>query len=412
MKFERLGNIVEIIGGNAAPKGDNAFGNEGLPFVKMKDLGDRHLTNNLIEIENLVSDSVAKKNRLKVVKKGSILLPRSGSVGLNHRAILGVDAYMVSHICALEIKNVREVLNQYLYYYLTTINFNSITKKTTGLDAITFQDLAKVVVPLPSLFDQLHIANILSRAENLIAQRKESIRLLDEYLKSTFLEMFGNPVSNKKDWALLTVLEIGDSRLGKMLDGKKIIGNNLKPYLRNSNVLWFNFKLDDLLEMDFDEKDRLEFTLKFGDILMCEGGEIGRCAIWKNELKECYFQKAIHRIRLNRELALPEYFVYMFWLYASQGGLKKFMGAATISHLTGEKLKKMKLPIPPIELQNQFFNIVEKTEVLKTQYQNSLQELENLYGSLSQRAFKGELNAKDEEMLMAAEPQEDYITKQ
>ncbi|MFO7657210.1 MAG: restriction endonuclease subunit S [Bacteroidales bacterium] len=150
--------------------------------------------------------------------------------------------------------------------------------------------------------------------------------------------------------------------------------------------------------MDFDEKDRIEFSLRNGDILMCEGGEIGRCAIWRDELEECYFQKAIHRLRLNKDIALPEYFVYMFWLYTLNGGLNKFMGAATISHLTGEKLKKMKLPIPPIEIQTKFAQIVKKTETLKTQYQQSLQELENLYGSLSQKAFWGEFVSKKKEV--------------
>jgi type I restriction enzyme, S subunit len=233
MRFERLGNIVEIIGGNAAPKGDNAFGSSGLPFIKMKDLGSKHLTNNLVEIENLVSDSVAKVNRLKVIKKGAILLPRSGSVGLNHRAVLGVDAYMVSHICALKVKNEREVFNQYLYYYLTTINFNSITKKTTGLDAITFQDLAKVVVPLPSLSDQFFFANILSQAETLIARRKESIWLLDEFLKSTFLEMFGDPVKNEKGLSKITLGKLGNWRSG----GTPSRSN--KEFF-NGNIPWLN----------------------------------------------------------------------------------------------------------------------------------------------------------------------------
>ena len=286
-------------------------------------------------------------------------------------------------------------LNQeFLKVFLKSPIGNSrIRAKTKGAvrDTLSFGSLCEIKIPILPIEDQLHIANLLSKAENLIAQRKESIRLLDVFLKSTFLEMFGDPIANKKKWNLLQVSDYGESRLGKMLDGKKIIGNNLKPYLRNSNVLWFRFKLDDLLEMDFEEKDRAEFSLKNGDILMCEGGEIGRCAIWRDELEECYFQKAIHRIRLNKDIALPEYFVFMFWIYTMNGGLNKYMGAATISHLTGEKLKKMKLPIPPIELQTQFAQIVEKTEALKTQYQQSLQELENLYGSLSQRAFRGEL---------------------
>ena len=298
---------------------------------------------------------------------------------------------------------------EYLRYFLNKEDLNEyITGSTRG--KLTKTALENILVPLPPIADQLHIANLLSKAENLISQRKQSIALLDEFLKSTFLEMFGDPVRNEKGWKLKLLSDYGKSRLGKMLDGKQIIGNNLKPYLRNSNVQWFSFKLDDLLEMDFDEKDKLEFSLKYGDILMCEGGEIGRCAIWKNQLQDCYFQKAIHRIRINKELALAEYFVYMFRLYTSNGGLKMYMGAATISHLTGENLKKLKLPIPPIELQTQFAQIVEKTEALKVQYQSSLQELENLYGSLSQRAFRGELtlNQAEEQVLMAAEPESQY----
>ena len=316
-------------------------------------------------------------------------------------------SYITSNAMALD--DISEDVDQkFLYYALNKRGFKDVITGAAQ-PQITREGLNKIDLDIPESKEyQLHIANLLNKAENLIALRKESIRLLDDFLKSTFLEMFGDPIANKKKWNLLQVSDYGESRLGKMLDGKKIIGNNLKPYLRNSNVLWFGFKLDDLLEMDFDEKDRVEFSLRNGDILMCEGGEIGRCAIWKDELEECYFQKAIHRIRLNKVIALPEYFVYMFWLYTMNGGLNKYMGAATISHLTGEKLKKMKLQIPPIELQTPFAKIVEKTEALKTQYQQSLQELENLYGSLSQKAFRGELTLKDESLLMAAEPETKY----
>ena len=316
-------------------------------------------------------------------------------------------SYITSNAMALD--DISEDVDQkFLYYALNKRGFKDVITGAAQ-PQITREGLNKIDLDIPESKEyQLHIANLLNKAENLIALRKESIRLLDDFLKSTFLEMFGDPIANKKKWNLLQVSDYGESRLGKMLDGKKIIGNNLKPYLRNSNVLWFGFKLDDLLEMDFDEKDRVEFSLRNGDILMCEGGEIGRCAIWKDELEECYFQKAIHRIRLNKVIALPEYFVYMFWLYTMNGGLNKYMGAATISHLTGEKLKKMKLQIPPIELQTPFAKIVEKTEALKTQYQQSLQELENLYSSLSQKAFRGELTLKDESLLMAAEPETKY----
>ncbi len=299
-------------------------------------------------------------------------------------------AYITSN--AMSLDNLSDDVDQmFLYYALNKRGFKDVITGAAQ-PQITREGLSKIVLNIPERKeDQIHIAKLLCIAEELISQRKESIRMLEEYLRSTFLEMFGDPLKNEKGWELLKVSDYGESRLGKMLDGSKIIGNNLKPYLGNSNVNWFEFKLDDLLEMDFDEKDKIEFSLMHGDILMCEGGEIGRCAIWKNQLQECYFQKAIHRIRLNKKFALPEYFVYMFRIYTFNGGLNKYKSAATISHLTGEKLKKMKLPMPTITLQTRFVQIVEKTEAIKIQYEKSLQELENLYGSLSQRAFKGEL---------------------
>lgn len=400
MKFEKLGQITKNLDSRRIPLNSEeriAKSNKGLyPYIG---------ANNIV---GYIDEFIFDEKILCVAEDG-------GSWGANQQCaeIYEGKTWVNNHAHVL-IENGKANL-EYVKNYLNYANLNKYIKGATR-GKLNKSVLENIPIPLPSFSDQLHIANLLSKAETLIAQRKESIRLLDEFLKSTFLEMFGDPIANKKKWKSLQVSEYGESRLGKMLDGKKIIGNNLKPYLRNSNVLWFGFKLDDLLEMDFDEKDRIEFSLKHGDILMCEGGEIGRCAIWRGELEECFFQKAIHRIRLNRNIAIPEYFVYMFWLYTMNGGLNKYMGAATISHLTGEKLKKMKLPIPPIELQTQFAQIVEKTEVLKTQYQQSLQELENLYGSLSQKAFRGELSIKDESLLssvehsrnMAAEPFVNY----
>ncbi|APY24912.1 Type I restriction modification DNA specificity domain protein [Leptospira borgpetersenii str. 4E] len=230
----------------------------------------------------------------------------------------------------------------------------------------------------------------------MIAQRKESIRLLDELVKSKFLEMFGDPVKNEKGWEVKRLGEVSSSRLGKMLDGKKDTGNFHKPYLRNTNVQWLQIDLDDLLVMDFSPKEQEEFSLNYGDILMCEGGEIGRCAIWKGELQDCYFQKALHRIRLDIEELSPFYFVHYFYFFSQFGGLERFMGAATIPHLTGEKLREMKIPIPPVKLQNHFVELlgnIERQRILNIQ---SLRSSETMYTSLSQKAFRGELTFANE----------------
>lgn len=395
MKFERLGDKITQVRGISYKPND-------ISAIPMPDYVPILKANNIqkegIDTSDLIYIHKSKVKPEQFIKKGDLLLAASSG----SKEIVGKNIYFESDFegsfgafCKL-VRPKKNINPRYLATFFKSVPYKRhIRKLLSGalINNLKNEYIDSLLIPDISDSDQLHIANLLSKAESLLAQRKESIRLLDEFLKSTFLEMFGDPIANKKKWNLLQVSDYGESRLGKMLDGKKIIGTNLKPYLRNSNVLWFGFKLDDLLEMDFDEKDRAEFSLKNGDLLMCEGGEIGRCAIWRDELEECYFQKAIHRIRLNKDIALPEYFVFMFWIYTMNGGLNKYMGAATIAHLTGEKLKKMKLPIPPVELQTQFARIVEKTEVLKTQYQQSLQELENMYVSLSQRAFRGELTS-------------------
>ena len=114
-------------------------------------------------------------------------------------------------------------------------------------------------------------------------------------------------------WSLIPFDDVAPSRLGKMLDGKKQTGKHARPYLRNENVQWGRFDLTDVSTMDFDEGDREEFALTPGDLIICEGGEPGRCAIWRGEIKECYFQKALHRARPVPSKAIPEYLLYLFW---------------------------------------------------------------------------------------------------
>lgn len=138
------------------------------------------------------------------------------------------------------------------------------------------------------------------------------------------------------------------------------------PYLANFNVQWFRFNLENLNKMDFDEKDRAEFELREGDLLVCEGGEIGRCAVWHNELQPCFFQKALHRVRCNHQIILPDYLAWWFRYNCDYGGFSALAGAkATIAHLPGAKLKQLQVAVPPMELQEQFAVFVAQTDKSK-----------------------------------------------
>ena len=303
MKKTSLKEIATITAGQSAPKPE-LFSNEGLPFVRAGSLEDLIAGKKESDLE-LISNDVAKELRMNLYPEGSILFAKSGMSATKNRFYqLKTPAYVVSHLAVLIPKD--HFFSDYLRHVLIKYPPSSLIKDL-AYPAISLGDIENFKVPVPEDFDdQIRIATLLSKVENLISRRRDQLRQLDELLKSVFLEMFGDPVRNEKGWEIRRVDEISDSRLGKMRDKKFITGNHLRKYIGNSNVQWFRFKLDDLEEMDFDERERALFALMDGDLLICEGGDIGRCAIWRNNLTECYFQKAMHRVRLHKSQAIPE----------------------------------------------------------------------------------------------------------
>ena len=153
--------------------------------------------------------------------------------------------------------------------------------------------------------------------------------------------------------------KLGDyvsSCLGKMLDKKKNKGD-YQPYLGNSNVRWGYFELDNLSEMKFEPHELNRYGLKKGDLIVCEGGEPGRCAIWEEDVPTMMIQKALHRIRPFNELD-SKYLFYWFLNAGRAGRLDPFFTGTTIKHLTGKALSQLPIDIPPMEHQRYSVNIL------------------------------------------------------
>lgn len=137
--------------------------------------------------------------------------------------------------------------------------------------------------------------------------------------------------------------------LGKMLDEKRITGNHLAPYLRNTDVQWSRINVEDLPQMDFANGDLERYSLKRGDLLVCEGGEVGRAAIWDAPLAECYYQKALHRIRARDSSCDSARFLSsIFAAVAALGVFSGSGGKSTIAHLPAETLRRYRFPFPPL----------------------------------------------------------------
>ncbi len=147
------------------------------------------------------------------------------------------------------------------------------------------------------------------------------------------------------DWTATTVGQEFSVQLGKMLDSEKNVGV-LKPYLGNRAVQWGKFDLSDIGEIRLTPSDLQSFRLREGDLLVCEGGEIGRAAIWRQPIQECYFQKALHRLRPTRGYNVS-LMLNMLQRLASTGFLLNFVTQTSIAHLPKDKFENVPLPRPP-----------------------------------------------------------------
>ncbi len=293
-------------------------------------------------------------------------------------------------------KNEKELAQEYLDYLLLTLNdtIYSLSRGTAqrNLNVSKFRNL-EIKYP-DSVTLQLHIANLLSKAENLIAQRKESIRLLDEFLKSTFLEMFGDPTHNPKKWQASRLDQVStritDGKHGDCADEP----NSGYYFLSAKDLIDGKLKYTDVREItqsDFIEVHR-RTDLKLNDILLGNtGASIGKIGIVTDAEKasRTTFQKSISIITVKTDIIVPLYL--KMYLSLNRKIFNRTSTGSAMSNLLLSQIRAFNILIPSLELQTQFSQIVEKTEALKTQYQQSLQELENLYGSLSQKAFRGEL---------------------
>ncbi|MDA3917314.1 MAG: restriction endonuclease subunit S [Deltaproteobacteria bacterium] len=291
----------------------------------------------------------------------------------------------------------------YAYLYLLN-NIRVLEKgfKGAGLKHISKKYISKIPIPIPKSYDdQIRITTILSSAENLIAKRKESIELFDELLKSAFWEMFGNPINNEKNWDLKKLPDLVSKKKNSLKRGP--FGGSLKKeiFVDKGYLVYeqyhalnndYSFKRYYINQSDFEKLE--DFEVKGGDILIsCSGVYLGKLSIVPQDALPGIINQALLKITLNTEEMLQIFFIYVF---SHPSFRTKYItpnrGAGIPNIPPMSVMKKINFITPPLLLQNKFAQIVEKITSIKSKYKQSLTELENLYGALSQRAFKGELD--------------------
>lgn len=238
------------------------------------------------------------------------------------------------------------------------------------------------------------LERIRAEKERLIAEGK--IKRSKKSATSDTSHYENVPFEVPEGWEWVSLSEIAHSCLGKMLDKAKNQGT-LQPYLRNVNVRWGTFELEDLLQMPFVEEEDERFSVVQGDLVVCEGGEPGRCAIWENN-ESIKFQKALHRIRCFNG-ALNYYIKIVIEWYASSKNIELYYTGSTIKHLTGEALNTLQIPLPPIQEQHHIVSIVDQwmslIDMFDTESSELKQNIEKAKSKILDLAIHGKLVPQD-----------------
>lgn len=240
-------------------------------------------------------------------------------------------------------------------------------------------EMAEISFALPSQQEQFKIVEYLNyetaQIDSLIAKQEKLIELLKEKRQAVISHAVTkglNPDVTMKDsgvewlgqvpehWAVAKLAYRYEVLLGKMLDESKITGNYLGKYLRNTDVQWGRVNSENLPEMDFRPHEIERYSVQQGDLLVCEGGEIGRCAIWESE-DTCFYQKALHRLRAYSSQDSHKFMFYVLFDSVHRERFISGAGKATIAHLPAETFKQYRFAFPP---KNEQVQIVEYLDTM------------------------------------------------
>lgn len=285
--------------------------------------------------------------------------------------------------------------------------------------AIAPSALARIELWLPPNDEQVAIATFLDREtmriDELVAKKERLIELLQEKrtalitravtkgldpnvpMMDSGVEWLGEiPVH----WEMAPVYARYEVALGKMLDAKRIRGESPGLYLRNVDVQWDIVSTEALPEMDFAPGERQRYLLRTGDLLVCEGGEVGRTAIWHGKIEECFYQKALHRVRPRSHAEMSRFFFYLMHSCAKRGVFVAGGNPNTIDHLTADQLRHYRLPFAPVREQRAIAAFLDREtariDALIAKVNEAIVRLKEYRTALITAAVTGKIDVREE----------------
>jgi type I restriction enzyme, S subunit len=391
MRKEKLSSLCKISNGFAFKSDD--YVSHGYRVMRITNVQKGLVVDN---DPKFIPHEIADKVYNFKLDAGDILVSLTGNVGRVGRILSQHLPAVLNQRVGLIRPTSEKINDKYLYQFLNSDKFErEAIQNSNGVAQLNLSSkwIENYQIPLPPLDDQIRIAHLLGKMEGLIAQRKQHLQQLDDLLKSVFLEMFGDPVRNYKNHktsilgAFITHLTSGGRGWAKYYS------NNGKRFIRSLDVQMNTIGSKDIVYVDPPDNKETERTrVEPGDILLTiTGSKIGRVCFVPLEFEEAYVSQHVAIIR-TKDINPIFLSYYLSMPNCGQRIISKRQYGQAKPGLNLTQISNFEILKPDIDIQNHFAAIVEKIEGIKSRYQQSLTDLNNLYGALSQQAFKGELD--------------------
>ena len=383
----RLGDLCTIQSGGTPSRHNKDYWEKGrIPWVKISDIKGKCLD----ITEEYISELGLENSSAKIFPAGTILYTIFATLG--EVCVLNIDAATNQAIAGIQLKDGR-VDKDYLYYYLFSrkATVNNIGRGVAQ-NNINMTILRDFEVPLPTPDEQRKIAAVLDKVSDLIAKRRQQLDKLDEMVKARFVEMFGDPIGNPYHWNIKRLFQLGDCKNGmnfRLTD----IGVNIHCLgvgdFKNLSCISDTSKLSTISLTDMPSD---EYMLKDGDIVFVRSNGnkalVGRSLVVYPATIPTTFSGFCIRFRLHTDEVKAN---YLLRVLKNDSIRKKMAGrGANIQNLNQKILGELQIPVPPLELQNQFTVFVEQTDKTRTIINHSLEKLEILKKALMQKYFNKE----------------------
>ncbi len=386
-QVKSLGEIAEIVTGGTPSTAIKEYWEGGnIPWLNSGELNQGMITSS----SNYITRLGLKNSVAKLMPPDTILIALTG-------ATTGRVGYLTFEACANQsVTGILPSANHYpkfLYYYLQTLRENILKIAWGGAQKHINQKFVKdLKIPLPPLPIQKQIAEILEKADQAKQKRKEANKLTDEFLQSVFIEMFGDPVKNPKGWERRKILNL---ILKIENENPSSFPEKEYEYIDISSINNISKTIAETRKISGQNApSRARQLVMRNDILVSTvRPNLNSVALIKENYSNPIASTGFCILRANFKYAIPEYLFQIVKQAFFVKRLSRIAKGASYPAVTDDQITEIEISIPPLSLQQQFAEIVNKTEALKEKQKQSEQELENIFQSLMQKAFKGELVA-------------------